>query len=146
MKRITALVTATLLVLPMFTQAAWLNGQGKPIPDAPDRRSNGDFGAHLVLTPSESEFRSTWNDSKSTPHLQSIQQIKPGQSLSGMFVFAGCQAGPEKVCNVEVVYSLTGPDGKTMPAGVGPFTLTADVTDKVAKRKVHLTSDFTLSK
>jgi len=114
------LVTLLALSIPIAGTCAWVDGQGKEIPDTPSMRSSGDFGVQLVLTPSEKKFRQTWNDTTGTPTLQSTSSIRQGESISGVLIFGGCQADPKKTCDVAVEFTLQGPDGSTTPAGNGP--------------------------
>lgn len=108
------------LSLPLTANCAWVNAQGQPVPDTPSMRSSGDFGVQLVLTSSEKEFRNSWNTTSGTPKLRSTTSIRQGESISGVLIFSGCQAGPAKTCDVSVEFTLQSPDGSTSPAGTGP--------------------------
>lgn len=117
MKRILASLAVT---LPLAAVAAWTDGAGKPIPDTPSMRSSGDFGAQLVLTASEKEFRRVWHSTTGTPRLQAVDTVRQGQSISAVIVFSGCTPGVDGACKVAVDFVLQSPDGSRMPAGSGP--------------------------
>ena len=118
MKTILAALIA--LSLPIAGNCAWVDAQGKVIPDTPSMRSSGDFGVQLVLTPNEKEFRQSWNSTTGTPTLRSTSSIRQGDSISGVLIFSGCQPSPTRACDVAVEFALQGPDGSTTPAGNGP--------------------------
>jgi hypothetical protein len=50
MNRSGALLACLAGIWPLFTHAGWIDRSGRPVPDAPDRQSSGDFGAQLLLT------------------------------------------------------------------------------------------------
>lgn len=117
MKRALTLLAAA---IPLAAFSAWTDGAGKPIPDTPSMRSSGDFGAQLVLTASEKEFRRVWHSTPGTPRLQAVDTVRQGQSISAVIVFSGCTPGVDGACKVAVDFVLQSPDGSRMPAGSGP--------------------------
>jgi len=66
MNRSGALLACLAGIWPLFTHAGWIDRSGRPVPDAPDRQSSGDFGAQLLLTDSADEFRKIWNSTTGT--------------------------------------------------------------------------------
>ena len=108
------------LTLPITAFSAWIDGKGKPIPDTPSMRSSGDFGAQLLLTSSEPEFRKAWNATTGTPTLQTSNKVRHGQSIAGVILFSGCLPNASKACDVSVAFTVLNPDGSTTPAGGGP--------------------------
>src|SRR5688572_10948798 len=58
-----ALLSAT------WASAQWIDRQGRALPQTPSMKSDGNFGAQLVLTTDEVGFRDTWNKATSTPQL-----------------------------------------------------------------------------
>ncbi len=93
MKRSRALLVGLACIGPLLTHAGWIDRSGKPVPDAPDRQSSGDFGAQLLLTDSADAFRKIWNSTTGTPKLKTVATVKVNAPISGMLVFSGCQAG-----------------------------------------------------
>lgn len=128
MKKILLLAT---VAIPLASNSAWTDGTGKPIPDTPSMRSSGDFGAQLILTGSEKEFRSTWNSTAGTPKLQSTNTVKRGQTISGVIVFSGCAAGQSHVCKVTADFSLRSPDGTKTAAGSGSIWSKAPLAPRI---------------
>jgi hypothetical protein len=108
------------LALPFASIGAWIDGTGKPIPDKPSMRSTGGFGAQLLLTGSEREFRNTWNSTTGTPKLQTTNASRIGQSISGVILFSGCTPDGGNACLVSVEFSLVSPNGRKASAGNGP--------------------------
>lgn len=107
-------------LLPLSAGAAWTDSSGKPTPDTESMRSVGDFGAQLVLTPDEKQFRRSWSSTKGTPTLRATNSARRGGAVAAMIVFHGCVAKAGGACEVTVDFKLQGPDGKQAPAGGGP--------------------------
>ncbi len=117
MKKAASLIALT---LPLACFGAWIDENGNPIPDTSSMRSSGDFGAQLILTASEQEFRRVWNSTSGTPKLQTTNKVRIGQSISGVILFSGCAPSPSQTCKVAAEFSVQAPDGKATPAGSGP--------------------------
>jgi hypothetical protein len=108
------------MLLPLIANAAWIDSNGKTIPDTESMRSDGDFGAQIVLAPDDKHFRQIWNSTKDTPNLQSTDSVKLGASISAVLIFHGCTPNPTGSCDVVSEFFLQSPDGKQTPAGSGP--------------------------
>lgn len=107
-------------LLPLSSGAAWTDSNGKPTADTESMRSAGDFGAQLVLTPDEKQFRKAWSGTKGTPTLRATNSARAGGAVAAMIVFHGCVVKAGGACDVSVDFKLQGPDGKQAPAGGGP--------------------------
>jgi hypothetical protein len=107
-------------LLPFAAQGAWIGPTGKPMPDTESMRSAGDFGAQIVLTADEGQFRQTWNSSKTPPKLSTTSTVRLGASVSAMLIFHGCSPNSGGVCDVASEFVLEAPDGSKTPAGGGP--------------------------
>jgi hypothetical protein len=94
-------IAALVIFLPVAGKCAWVDAQGKTIPDTPSMRSSDELGVRFVLTASEREFRQRWSSTAGTPKLQSTTSIQPGESISGVLVFSGCEPGLTRSCNVD---------------------------------------------
>ena len=110
MKLRSALLLA-LLLLPSLACAGWVDRNGTPSPDAPDRKSCGDFGAWLVLTDKEEEAFTNWDTPSEGVHLPSTEEIERGKALSTLLIFAGCAVDNIGNCNLLVKYKILQPDG-----------------------------------
>jgi len=105
--------------LPLVAQSAWTDSTGKQIPDTESMRSVGSFGAQVVLTPDERQFRQTWNSTKGTPKLISTDVVRLGSSVSAVILFHGCAPSEKGTCDVVSEFILENPDGVATPAGGG---------------------------
>lgn len=105
--------------LPLVAQSAWIDATGKQIPDTESMRSAGSFGAQVVLTPDERQFRQTWNSTKGTPKLISTNAVRLGSSVSAVILFHGCAPSAGGNCDVVSEFILESPDGVRTPAGGG---------------------------
>lgn len=110
--------------LPLIGQAAWLDAQGKRLPDTPSMKASGDFAVQLVLTPDEKAFREAWNAATNEPpRLVTTDKASVGATLGGMLIFTGCAPGPARNCDVTAEFTLQQPNGTRIPAGRGPVWL-----------------------
>lgn len=113
MRKILSFVLVCVLVAPLFSIAGWIDREGKPLPDAPDRKSIGDFGAWLVLTDKESEAFSRWDTPSEGVYLNSTEKIERGKILTALIIFSGCGADKAGNCDLVVKFKIVQPDGKT---------------------------------
>lgn len=113
-------MTLLVALLPFVAQSAWIDPTGKLLPDTESMRSAGDFGAHIVLTADEGQFRQTWNSSETPPKLSAANTVRLGGSVSALLIFHGCSPNDGGVCDVVSEFILEGPDGSKTPAGGGP--------------------------
>jgi len=99
-----------LLVL-VFDASAWIDRAGNPLPDEPDRKSIGSFGAWLVLTDKESQAFTNWATPSESVYLGTTNQIEKGKILTALVTFSGCGADENGNCNLLVKYKIMQPDG-----------------------------------
>jgi hypothetical protein len=92
--------------------AGWIDREGKPLPDAPDRKSIGDYGAWLVLTDKESEAFSRWGTPSEGVYINSTEKIERGKILTALIMFSGCGADKNGNCDLVVKFKIVQPDGK----------------------------------
>lgn len=112
-----AFLLATLL--PLAACAAWVDGNGKPLPDTESKRSAGELGVMILLTDDEPQLRRTWSSSKTPPSPSSTESTRPGSSVSAVLVFHGCAANAREVCDLEADFFVEGPGGRRASAGAG---------------------------
>lgn len=108
------------LSAPLVAQSAWVDSNGKPVPDTESMRSDGNFGVQIVLTPNEEQFRQTWNSTKGTPKLVSTNSVRFASSVSALIILHGCTPNLKGVCDVVSEFVLESPNGAKFPAGGGP--------------------------
>ena len=113
-------LTLLAALVPLTAQGAWIDPDGKPIPDSESRRSAGEFGVQIVLTSDEGQFRQTWNSSGTPPKLSATHTARLGAAVSAMLIFHGCSPNAGGVCDVVSEFVLEAPDGKRTPGGGGP--------------------------
>lgn len=111
MKALSIIVVAA-LIIPSLASGGWIDKQGNSLPDQSDRKSIGDFGAHLILTDKEVEALKNWETPSETVNIPISDTIKTGKPITAMVVFSGC--GVDKVgnCNLVGNYKILQPDGK----------------------------------
>lgn len=166
------LLTCALLV-PLSGHAGWVGPDGKPLPDKPEMRSNGDLGAMLVLSNDGEAFRRAWAR-PTPPQLKSTDKMRRGEKLTASVLYHGCQANAQGACDLAVHFSMVSPDGRVSPGGTGPLgdrpspdgsvqlgqasldvafdhtdamgrhVVRAVVTDRVARRQVALSAPIEL--
>ena len=108
MKTLTAAV-AVLLLTTSIAQAQWRK-DGKPVEDAPDRKSVGAFGGHLLVVKDPRKFIEDWQKPE-TPHIKPVTDVKRGEIVGAFVLFAGCKPDPQGACNSEVDFFFYRPDG-----------------------------------
>jgi hypothetical protein len=108
MKTLTAVIAVVLLTSSVM-QAQWKK-DGKPVEDAPDRKSVGGFGGQLLVVKNPKAFMEDWQKPE-TPKINTVSEVKRGELLGAFVLFAGCKPDAHGKCNSEVDYSFYRPDG-----------------------------------
>ena len=101
-----------ILLLPSMAIAGWLNKQGEPMPDSENRKSKGDFGAHLVLVGDEEELFRSWDIPSDPVYLKTIDSVKINDFITAVVIFSGCKADKNGNCNVTMKFRVVQPDNK----------------------------------
>lgn len=109
MRRLLAVASLMLLGSPLLL-AQW-NTDGVPVPDSPWRKSDGDFGAMLVLTDKPDEFFAAWETKSPGVSLSETVVAKRGLPVLGVVLFTGCAPAGEGFCDATVTYTVYKPDG-----------------------------------
>lgn len=128
MKRYLAILIALFAI---SAHSAWIDADGKPIPDTESMRSAGDFGVQMILTANERQFRQTWNSAKTPPQLTTTNTARLDTSVSALLIFHGCVPNGAGVCDVVAEFIVEDPNGKRMPAGGGPLWSGKPIQKKV---------------
>ena len=108
MKTLVAII-AMILLTSSIAMAQWKK-DGKTTDDAPDRKSVGAFGGHLLVVRDPRKFIEDWQKPE-TPKIDNANAAKRGEVVGAIVLFAGCKAGEQGTCNSEVDYALYRPDG-----------------------------------
>ena len=106
------LMIATLFLLcacALPAPAQW-NKNGERTVDAPDRKTVGGFGAHLLVVEKPQEFIEEWKK-PDTPKIKDTNVAKRGEYYGVIVLFAGCKPDDRGICNAEVDYTIYKPDG-----------------------------------
>lgn len=140
--RIIPMFVIALLLLPIGVAAQWIDREGKRLAETESMKSDGDFGAHIILTADDKTFRNTWNTSSTPPKLDSAQSVSRGAAISAMIVFHGCVPTPIGKCDVIVNFTLVSPDGKHAPAGSGPVWTDSPLQGKLLLSNASCTVGF----
>lgn len=106
---------ACLLLVSASAAAQWQK-DGQNVPDEPWRKSDGEFGAMLLLTSHLAEFVEAWNrgliEGKS-PTLRTTSSAGRGDTVSAVILFTHCQPGATGLCRSDVDFRVLRPDGST---------------------------------
>jgi hypothetical protein len=109
MKLITLLLAC---LLTSYAQAGWIDKQGKPLPEAEDRKANGDLGAQLIFTINEDALLKNWATPSDSVYFETVEKVEINQAVSAFVIFFGCKANSSGNCNVSMRFRVLQPDGK----------------------------------
>jgi len=104
-----ALVIAFVLFVSSVAQAQWKQ-DGKPVEDAPDRKSVGGFGGHLLVVRDPKAFFEEWQKPE-MPKINTVTEVQRGELAAALVLFAGCKPDAQSMCNCEVDYFFYRADG-----------------------------------
>jgi len=108
MKILVAIVFVVLLASsPALSQWA---GNKELAPDTPDRKALNGFGGHLIVVEDPRAFIQEWMKPE-TPKIRSAKDVKRGDSIGALVLFAGCKPDSQGICKSEVDYTVYKPDG-----------------------------------
>lgn len=131
---------------------------GKPVPDTPWARSDGDFGAQLVFTDKPDELFAAWErPGASVYYSQTPTAVRGGGPIVGVIFFAGCATNEGGNCELLVDFQGYRPDGKPwgeaqhgevwlekpapspgeMQLGIGAIGLKVEPADPLGEYKVR---------
>jgi hypothetical protein len=109
-KSISRIIGIILFAL-VIDASAWIDREGNPLPDEPDRKSIGSFGAWLVLTDKEGQAFANWATPSESVYIDTTDEIERGKILTAIVTFGGCGADKNGNCNLLVKYKIIQPDG-----------------------------------
>jgi hypothetical protein len=92
--------------------AQWIDKEGKPLPDADDRKAIGHFGAEIIFTTDAKALEKRWATPSDTVHIDSVDRVGINQPISAFVVFSGCKAKATGKCDVSMTFRVIQPDGK----------------------------------
>ena len=103
-----------IFALAAFGAAAqgWKARDGSTLADEPDRQSDGDFGAWLILVDDEEKFLKTWATPSETVSIDTADRIERNKFITAVVVFSGCTANLTGGCDIEGGFEVMQPDGK----------------------------------
>lgn len=107
-----ALVFALLLSLSSASVAGWIDRDGNPLPDTPDQKAIGEFGAWLILTNNVEKAFRNWGTPSETVYLDTEKIYKRNECISALIIFSGCTEDELGHCNLAVKFKIIQPDGK----------------------------------
>lgn len=109
LRPILAVAVLALLASPVLL-AQWKTDDA-PVPDTAWRKSDGDFGAMLVLTDKPEELFAAWETKSPGVSMSETVVAKRGLPIVGVVLFTGCAPTGEGLCNSTVTYTAFKPDG-----------------------------------
>ncbi len=107
-----ALTYALLVTLSFASVAGWIDREGNPLPDSPDQKAIGEFGAWLLLTNNVEKALKNWGTPSETVYLDTEKNYKRNEFISALIIFSGCTEDKNGHCNLAVKYKIIQPDGK----------------------------------
>ena len=113
--------TALLVFASAIAHAQWRQN-GVEIPDEPWHRSDGQFGAMLVVIDNVDEFFEQWSRPTApgyAPTIKPTHATARGGTVDAVITFSGCTAGDDGNCRCEVDFTVFRPDGSTYAAQTG---------------------------
>ena len=110
MKRINLVIF--LLAFPMLSFPGWQDREGNSLPDTPDMKSIGDFGAKLILTAKEKETIEIWNIPSEGVNIDTEDTYKRNEFITALIIFSGCGEKDTGHCNLAVKFKIIQPDGE----------------------------------
>jgi len=106
---IKALMVAVVLITSSAAQAQ-RKADGKPVEDSPDRKSVGAFGGHLLVVRDPQAFFEEWQKPE-MPKINPVTEVRRGELVAALVLFAGCKSDAQGTCNCEVDYFFYRTDG-----------------------------------
>jgi len=96
---------------PTSTPMGWRDREGKAVADSEHQKSVGDFGGLVIVTP-DADWEAKWaTPAETTPHFNSIKDVKRGKEIFVLTFFANpkltAKGEADVTCDIEIVR----PDG-----------------------------------
>ncbi len=113
MKKYVAAVVVIVACSLMTAYAQWREGGGA-VPDTEWSKSDGDFGAMLLVTDDPDGFFERWNQPPSPdykPELTTASSATRGDVIVAVVIFTGCVANADGNCESTVDFKVLYPDG-----------------------------------
>src|SRR6266403_1803770 len=80
--------------------AQWKQNNERAV-DAPDRKDVNGFGGQLIIVENPRDFIQEWLKPE-TPKIKSASDVKRGEPIGAIVLFAGCKVDAQGACNSEV--------------------------------------------
>ena len=90
---------------------------GKSRPTSESWKSNGEFGAQLVLVDDGEQLFKRWNAASDIVEFSTVDQVPVNGAVSAYIVFSGCTKDKEGNCSVVMRFHITEPDGRGYSVG-----------------------------
>lgn len=113
MQKIPALAVLVLFCALVTAHAQWREG-GAAVPDTEWSKSDGDFGAMLLVTDDPEGFFERWNQPPSQdymPRMATVSSATRDDTVVAVVIFTGCSANPNGDRESEVDFKVLFPDG-----------------------------------
>ena len=110
---IAALAAAIAIAVPLPAGAQWFR-DGVRAPDQPWSKSEGDFGAMLLLSEEPDEFLDAWVQRTPGIRISTTRTARRGTPLAPFILFVGCQENDPNGCDARFDLEVIKPDGSTL--------------------------------
>ncbi len=91
--------------------ASFIGPDGKPYSETEYRKTDGHFGAELVITHKEEEALKNWSIESKGVYFPTTDTFYKGKIITALVVFKGCQKIDNK-CQLSQKHRIIQPDGK----------------------------------
>ncbi|MYD72598.1 MAG: hypothetical protein F4W89_17935 [Acidobacteria bacterium] len=110
---ILALVAASAIAVPPAADAQWFR-DGVRAPDQSWSKSEGNFGAMLLLSDEPDEFLDNWVQRTPGVRISTTRTARRGEPLAPFILFIGCQEDDLGGCRARFDLEVIKPDGTTL--------------------------------
>lgn len=104
------LICALMLIGDVCAQG-WRAPDGSMTPDAPYRKTAGEYGAWIILVDDLEAFFREWEAPPGTPEIATVSRIERGRFITAIVLFKGCEPSDSGSCDVEAGFEIIQPDG-----------------------------------
>ncbi len=108
-----ALLAAAAIALPAPAGAQWFR-DGARAPDQPWSKSEGNFGAMLLLSNEPDEFLDNWVQRTPGVRISTTRTARRGSPLAPFILFVGCMEDDQGGCHASFDIDVSKPDGTSL--------------------------------
>ncbi len=96
---------------PSVSMAGWIDKAKEKLPDTEFRKSDGSFGAWLMLVADDRKLYTDWAKPGASVNVNEVDTVRVNEPVSAFVVFSGCQPDLIGNCSVKMRYRVLSPNG-----------------------------------